>query len=119
MSLHRADRDRLLDDNLDSMLRWALQDSVASVQPSSQVWERIEQQVVEGVESAAIDPPTRRRAFSRRPWLGWLLGAGADFPVPGDPRLAWQRRMHAFDMRASLSVVRIIEGKMPTLRMVA
>jgi hypothetical protein len=118
MSLPKADKDQYIDDNLDVLLRWALQDSVAGAEPSSQVWQRIQQQI-EGGEPVVTDPPARHRVRSRRPWLGWLLGAGASFPVPGDPRSAWQRRLHAFDMRASLSIVRIVEGKMPSMRMVS
>ena len=51
--------------------------------------------------------------------MRWLIGGGQASSVPGDPRLAWQERMRAFDIGASLSVVRIIEGNMPFLRLVA
>ncbi len=120
MSLHRADKEKLVDEYLDGLISWALQDSVACAEPSPQVWERIQQNVIEGAENAAANPPPARDlGFPRRPRLGWLVGAGAEFPVPGDPRLAWQRRLHAFDMRASLSIVRIVEGKMPAMRMVS
>ena len=117
MSLPK-DKERHIDDNLDGLIRWSLQDSVAGAEPSPQVWERI-QQHVKAAEVAQMEPPARDSIWPRRPWLGWLLGAGADYPVPGDPRSAWQRRLHAFDIRASSSVVRIVEGKMPGLRMLA
>jgi hypothetical protein len=119
MSLRRSDKEQLVDDSLDGLIRWALHDSVADAEPSPQVWERIRQRVVEDAEGAMAPSSARRRVLPRRLWLAWLIGAGADYPVLGDPRAAWQRRLHSFDMRASLSVVRIVEAKMPTMRLVS
>jgi len=104
---------------LDSLIRWALHDSVADDEPSPEVWKRIQQDIVNERRTAVARTPVRPHGKPRRLWLGWLLGAGAEYPVPGDPRFAWQRRLHAFDMRAPLSIVRIVEGKMPTLRLVS
>jgi hypothetical protein len=117
MSLHRADK--VVDDGLDSLIRWALYDSVADAEPSPQVWENIQESIASERKTTVARGPARRKIMPRRLWWGWLLGAGAQFPVPGDPRFAWQRRLHAFDMRAPLSIVRMIEGKMPTLRLVS
>ena len=117
MSSRRADRERHVNHELDSLIRWALHDAVDGEEPSPQVWERIQQRISDDVSAAGASPPPR--LFSRRLWLGWLIGAGANFPVPGDPRLAWQQRLHAFDVRAPLSVVSIVEGKMTALRLVA
>jgi hypothetical protein len=117
MSSRRADRERQADHAFDSLIRWALHDTVDGAEPSPQVWERVQQRVSDDVSAAGTSPPSR--LFSRHLWLGWLLGAGADFPVPGDPRLAWQRRLHAFDVRAPLTVVSIVEGNMPALRLVS
>jgi hypothetical protein len=111
MSSHSKDPDVGLD-NLDGMIRWALHEAVADAEPSPDLWERIENQV-RSVERRRRDRPLRRL------WLSWLIGAGASYPVPADPRLAWQRHLHAFDMRASLSMVRILESSMPVLRVVA
>jgi hypothetical protein len=117
MSSRRADRKRQTNHECDSLIRWALHDAVDGKEPSSRVWERIQQQISDDVSAAGASPPSR--LFSRRLWLGWLIGAGANFPVPGDPRLAWQRRLHAFDVRAPLSIVSIVEGKMSALRLVS
>jgi len=119
MSSHRDDQDRSNSDGLDSLVRWALHDSVADAEPSPQVWERIKGRVLDDAAITKAHRPRRRRLPSSRLWLSWLVGAGAGYPVPGDPRAAWQRRLHAFDMRAPLSVMRIVEGKMPVLRLVA
>ncbi len=119
MGMHSADKDGIANDGLDGLIRWALQDAVAGAEPSPQVWERLQQRVLDDGASAVAGPPPRKRPFTPRPWLAWLIGAGANYPVPGDPRLAWQRRLHGFDMRASLSIVRIIEGSIPVLRMVS
>jgi hypothetical protein len=119
MSSRRDDQDRSNTDGLDSLVRWALQDSVADAEPSPQVWERIKGRVLDDAAIAKARSPRWRRLPSSRMWLSWLVGAGAGYPVPGDPRAAWQRRLHAFDMRAPLSVMRIVEGQMPVLRVVA
>ncbi len=117
MSSRRAERDRRTHNEFDSLIRWALHDSVAAEEPSPDVWEQIQQRIADDATVARAAPPSR--IFSRRLWLGWLIGAGANFPVPGDPRLAWQRRLHAFDVRAPLSIVSMVEGKMPLLRLVS
>jgi hypothetical protein len=117
MSSHKQDRSST--DALDSFIRWALHDSVAGAEPSSQVWQRVKTRVLDDIDVAKAHPPRRRKMPSSRLWFSWLVGAGANFPVPGDPRVAWQRRLHPFDMRAPLSVMRIVEGKMPVLRLVA
>ena len=119
MSSHRADRDPFLDESLDGLIRWALHDEVHGAEPSPQVWERIQTRIRHEADSAVARPRQRQKPLSRRSWLGWLVGAGASFPVPGDPRAAWQRQMLASDMGLSLSIVRIIEGRMPVLRLVA
>jgi hypothetical protein len=119
MSLPRANANRCTDDDLDGLIRCVLQESVAGAEPSPLVWERIQEQVAG--EERALTPRSRapHKSLSRRLWLGWLIGAGASFPVPGDPRAAWQRRLHVFDVRAPASIIRIIEGKMPSLRLVS
>ena len=117
MSSRRADRERHTHHDFDSLIRWTLHDAVDGEEPSPQVWERIQQRISDDVSATGASPPSR--LFSRRLWLGWLIGAGANFPVPGDPRLAWQQRLHAFDVRAPLSVVSIVEGKMTALRLVS
>jgi hypothetical protein len=118
MNILREDKDRFAEDGLDGLIRWALHDSVADAEPSPLVWERIQQRILDERETTTPSLP-RRRIWSRSMWLGWLVGAGANCPVPGDPRLAWQRRLHAFDMRGSMSIVRIVEGGMPVLRLVS
>jgi len=119
MSLHSTDKDRFTNDGIDDLIHWALRDSVAGEEPSPHVWERIQGGVLARREAALASRPRRRKALKRRLWLSWLVGAGANFPVPGDPRIAWQRRLHAFDVRAPLSVLRMVEGKMATLRLVS
>ena len=47
MSSRKRDKEQLVNDSLDGLIRWALHDSVAGAEPSSQVWERIEGRVVE------------------------------------------------------------------------
>jgi hypothetical protein len=108
-----------MNESLDGLIRWALHDGVHGAEPSPQAWERIQTRIRDGADSAVARPRKRQNPLSRRSWLGWLVGAGADFPVPGDPRAAWQRQMLAADMGMSLSIVRIIEGRMPILRLVA
>jgi len=117
MSSRRAERDRCTHNEFDSLIRWALHDSVAAEAPSPHVGERIQQRIVD--ESTVARSARPSRIFSRRLWLGWLIGAGANFPVPGDPRLAWQQRLHTFDVRAPLSIVSMVEGTMPILRLVS
>ncbi len=118
MSL-RSNKHRLSDDDLDALIRWGLYDIVADTEPSSRVWQQIERQVREERRAAAPPKPVQHKKVTRRPWWGWLIGAGAEYPVPGDPRFAWQRRLHAFDMRAPVSVLRIVEGKLPAMRLVS
>jgi len=118
MSSHRREKEKQLDDYLDGLIRWALHDSVAGAEPSSQVWERIEGRVVEELGQAAKLHRSRRQTFRPRSWLAWLLGAGAHNLVPGYPRSAEQRRLYA-NMRAAQSGVRLIECTMPVLRLVA
>jgi hypothetical protein len=120
MSSRTDDQNDVGPDSLDSTIRWALYDSVADAEPSPDVWNRIESRVREEKKTPA--PRRRRRSgnpFSRRLWLAWLIGAGSGYPVPGDPRVAWQRRLHAHDIRAPLSMVRLLESRMPSLRIVA
>jgi hypothetical protein len=119
MSSHSADTGKANDERLDYLVRWALHGAVADAEPSPHLWERIQTRIIDGAGAATADAPARRKSSSRRGWLSQLAGAGAPYPVPGDPRLAWQRRLHAFDMRASLSILRITEGKMPFLRLVS
>jgi hypothetical protein len=106
-------------DGIDALIRWALHDSIAEAEPSPILWDQIQRRIQQEQEITEPPPRRRQRYFARRSWLGWLIGAGANYPVPGDPRAAWQRRLHGFDMQASLSIVRIVEGKMPALRVVA
>lgn len=119
MSSHKREKEKQINDSLDGLIRWALHDSVADAEPSPQVWERIRQQVANEPLAASPPPSSERKILPRRLWLTWLIGAGAEQPMPGDPRLAWQRRLHAFDMRGPASVVRIVEAKMLAMRMVS
>ena len=119
MSLHKREREKQINESLDGLIRWALQDSVADAEPSPRVWERIRQQAANERLAASPPSPPRRRGLPRRLWLTWLIGAGTDDPMIGDPRSAWQRRLHAFDMRGTESAVRIVEAKMSAMRMVA
>ena len=119
MSLRKADKDQFINDNLDGLIRLVLQDSVAGAEPSPQVWERNEQHNVKIDKARSTATFVQHKTAPPRAWLGWLVGAGNGFPVPGDPRSAWQRRLHAFDMRGSLSIMRIVEGKMPAMRIVS
>lgn len=107
------------DDGMDHLISWALQDSVAGAEPSPQVWERIQQSIADNDAIVVEDAPAWYRVLLRCLSARWLIGGGQASSVPGDPRLAWQERVRAFDMGASLSVVRIIEGNMPFLRLVA
>ena len=112
MSSHRVDEEKL-----DQLIYRALHDSVADADPSPQVWERIQKSVLEDAGAAVVTAPAKQSAL---PWyarLGQLMGVGVS--VTGDPRLAWQRRLYAFDMRAPVSVMRIVEGRMAMLRMVS
>ncbi len=115
------------DDGIDCLTRWALQDSVVGAEPSPQVWERIQQSIADNAATAAEDAPAWYEALLRRLSALVLIRSGEASSVPGDPRLAshrdtgtlWQERVRAFDVSASLSVMRIIEGNMPFLRLVA
>ena len=73
MSSHSVDRDQIIDDNLDGLIGWALQDAVSGTEPSPQVWERIQQRVVDGVEALAPDPPQRHKTFPRRKETSLIL----------------------------------------------
>jgi hypothetical protein len=119
MNLRRVDRDQSSNDNVDRLIRWALHDSVAGAEPSPQVWERIQQSITDQAKSQAVSAPRWYEILFRYLAARWLVGAGAPSPVRGDPRLAWQQRMQAFDADASLSVLRIIEGQMPAMRLVS
>jgi hypothetical protein len=115
------------DDGIDCLTRWALQDSVAGAEPSPQVWERIQQSIADNGVTVSKDAPAWYEALLRFLSARWLIGGGEAGSVPGDPRLAshrdtgtvWQERVRAFDMSASLLVMRTIEGNMPFLRLVA
>jgi hypothetical protein len=111
MSSHRVDDEWSTNDSIDGLIRWSLQDSVAGAEPSPQVWDRIQQHVAEEREQVAVHLRIQRAMRSRRSWFAGLVGAGAAFPVPADPRVAWQRRMNAYD-------VRLAECSMPVLRLV-
>ncbi len=125
MNLHRVKESS--DDGVDYLISWALQDSVVGAEPSPQVWERIQQSIADNAATAAADAPAWYDALLRRLSARWLIGSGEASSVPGDTRLAshkdtgtmWQERVRAFDVGASLSVMRIIEGNMPFLRLVA
>ena len=45
MTLRKVDRARCLPDELDTLLRWALDDRVGQDQPPAYVWERIDRRV--------------------------------------------------------------------------
>jgi hypothetical protein len=119
MNSHRQVKEKQIDDSLDGLIRWALHDSVAGAEPSSQVWERIEASVVEELEQAAKLPQPRSQTYRPRSWLAGLLGAGARNLVPGYTRSAGQRQLHAFEFRASQSGVSLVECTLPVLRLVA
>jgi hypothetical protein len=119
MNLRRVNRDQSAEDNVDRLIRWALHDSVAGAEPSPQVWDRIQRGITGQAKAQAVSAPPWYAALFRRLSARWLVGAGAPSPVHADPRLAWQRRMQAFDADASLSVLRIIEGQMPAMRLVS
>ena len=116
MNLHRMKESS--DDGMDYLISWALQDSVAGAEPSPQVWERIQQSITDN-DVTVKDAPAWYQVLLRYLSARWLIGGGQASSVPGDPRLAWQERVRAFDMGSSLSVMRIIEGNMPFLRLVA
>ncbi len=127
MSLRKMKSKEYFDDGIDCLTRWALQDSVAGAEPSPQVWERIQQSIADNGATIIADSPAWYEVLLRRLSARWLIGGGEASSVPGDPRLAshrdtgtvWQERLRAFDMGASLSVMRIVEGNMPFLRLVA
>jgi hypothetical protein len=119
MSSHRVDDEWSTNDSIDGLIRCALYDSVAGEEPSPQVWERIQGHATEEREQVALHLRIQRGMRSRRSWFAWLIGAGATFPVPADPRLAWQRRMDTYDARPPQSIVRLAECSMPVLRLVA
>jgi hypothetical protein len=111
MSLNRVDRDPSVD-NIDSIIRWALRDSVADAEPSPQVWERIRQRI-RGRAGASVErAPARHKALLRRLWPSQLVRPGATLVVPMDSRLAWQRRVYAFDLRASSPIIYMFESRM-------
>jgi hypothetical protein len=119
MSSRKANHEWSANDALDGLIRWAIRDSVADQEPSPDVWECIQQSLAQDYETVAPRSRFSLRIAPPRALFAWLVGAGADFPVPGDPRLAWQRRLCACDVRATQSIVRLAECTMPALRMVA
>lgn len=119
MNSHRRVKEKQIDDSLDGLIRWALHDSVARAEPSSQVWERIEARVVAESGQAEELSQTRSQTFRLRSWLAGLLGAGARNLGPDYAQSLKQRRLHAFELRASQSRVSLVECTMPVLRLVA
>jgi hypothetical protein len=119
MSSHNAETEHLAGDILDGLVRLILRDSVMGAEPSPLVWERIQDQVQQEAKTPPKPARLLSRWFSRLGWLGWLLGTGASYPVSGDPRVAWQGRLHPFDTGASLLVARMVEGSMATMRLVS
>jgi hypothetical protein len=119
MNSHRRVKEKQVDDSLDGLIRWALHDSVAGAEPSSQVWERIEAGIAEELGQTANFSQPRSQSFRPCRWLAWLLGAGARNLVPDYPRSLEQRRLHALELRASQSGVSLVECTMPVLRLVA
>ena len=125
MNLHRMKESA--DDGVDYLISWALQDSVVGAEPSPRVWERIQQSIADDEETVVEDAPDWHKMLLQFLSARWLTGGGEASSVPGDSRLAshrdtgmvWQERVRIFDMGASLSVMRIIEGNMPFLRLVA
>ncbi len=118
MNLHKVDESKFHDDNIDHLIRWALHDSVAGAEPSAQVWERIQQGIAD-CETATASAPVWYRALWQRLTARWLAEVGVHVPAQGDVQPSGQGRMYAFDMRAPMSMVRIIEGKMPVVRLVS
>jgi hypothetical protein len=118
MNSHKREKGNQVNDSLDGLIRWALHDSVAGAEPSSQVWERIEARVAEELEQAAKLHQSRSQTFRPRSWLARLLGVGLHNRVPGYPQSAEQRRLYA-NMQATQSGLRLVEWTIPVLRLVS
>jgi len=94
MTLRKVDRERGFPDELDALLRWALDDRVGQVQPPAYVWERIEQ----GVRRRTVG--WSGRTVLARLWSG--IGRSVWHLVVGQP--GWCRGLDALHRPMMFSV---------------
>jgi len=114
MSLHRTDRQMPGQDNLDYIIRWALQESVAGAAPSPQTWQQIEQSISNGQKSALTKIFLLDKALALVVWLGQFIEASAtSHAYCGHQDI---RQTCTINMWAPISIVSIIEGRMLDLR---
>jgi len=114
MSLHRTDRQVSGQDNLDYIIRWALQESGAGAAPSPQTWQQIEQKISNGQKSVLTKALLLDKALALIVWLGQFIEASAtSHAYCGHQDI---RQTCTINMWAPISIVSIIEGRMLDLR---
>ncbi len=89
------------DITIDSLIRWALHDSVAGAEPSPQGWEQLKQRIT--TDRANPLRPARR---------AWSLSLSR-------PKFAWHLPLYDLGANRLVHAMRTVERGMPILRLVS
>lgn len=108
MNSHKNVQRDIAPDALDSVIRWALHDSVTGAEPSPQGWERLKRRLAD--EQAGVQ--TEKSGLFRRIGRAWTFSLVR-------PSIALPLPLYDWHANRLTHTMRIVEGKMPVLRVVS